>query len=303
MRTSSMACRSTKIVLLAALVLSACSNDASTPPTVFSADAGTAPGYVGGVPVTFADGTNVTTPGGSVVTTPELPGGKGTGIVVSTTAVTTVGSTSVTSPATPPILVVPKLGVYGFRESTTPDDGGLPKTRDLFFTLTSPDQNVQIRWQESDAAGTPAVSNSFVETHGADGLALTRSTLNGSDACDWLPKAVELPKSIVAKVGATAKSDSECSVEVNGEAQELKLHSEVKSLGFEDITVAGVSYRCIKIERNRILKQGKTTVTTAAREWYAFDLGIRIRVSDHTLTETDSAVQAQSRELLLTATP
>lgn len=142
------------------------------------------------------------------------------------------------------------------------------------------------------------MSNSFIESHDDEGLYLIHSSLQGDDQCDWSPKAAELPRALIAKVGAKVETESSCTIPINGEDEKVTLKSAVKSLAYEDLTIGETTYRCIKIERNRALKLGKSTITTAAREWYSFDLGIRIKVSDHTLTETEGSAQAESRELL-----
>lgn len=287
----------TKIVLPLALLCAACSSGSDAPTLALSSDAGSTPGYQSGVPVTFADGTNVTTPDGSVVTTPVVKGAKPSAATTSSTVETT-SATSVTAPKAPPALAVPQLGIYGFSEIKTPDDGGSSKARDVYFRLTSPDQHVQIRWQETDGSGAPTASSWYIESYDDNGLFATRSTLDGTEFCDFNPKAAVLPKSLIAKVGVKVETESSCEFPINDETQKLTLKSSVKSLAYEDLVIGDKSYRTIKIERNRVLKQGKTTITTAAREWYAFDLGIRIKVSDHTLTETDGTAQAESRELL-----
>ena len=295
----------------------ACSHPAAKP--VLSPDAGSAPGYQGGTRVTLSDGAVVTRPNGTPVTTPVVKDANGKPITTAkgyqpsppattngpttTQYVRSTGPVTFTPPKEQPTLVKPKLGVYSFDEKITPDDGGRSSSRSVHFKLSSPDAHAQFRWQESDASGAPTVSNSYVETHSDDGLWLTKSTLNISDDCDWKPKSPELPKSVISKIGHAVTADSTCTSKLNGQDAEFTLKATVKSILYEDMYVGTATYRCIKVARNRVLTQGSTRITTTAHEWYAFDLGIRIKVLDHTITENDEGERSQSRDLTLTAKP
>ncbi|MEY2425977.1 MAG: hypothetical protein QOI61_1549 [Actinomycetota bacterium] len=304
------------LAVVSAAAFVACTHDSPTP--LLSPNAGAAPGYQGGTRVTLSDGAVVTLPNGAPVTTPIVKGANGkpittakgyiparsiVGATTTTAYVMSTGEVTLKAPKDPPALAFPKLGVYGFRETINPDDGGTSTTRDLYFQLASPDQHEQVRWQESDAQGAPTVSNSYIETHSSGGLWLTTSTLNRSDNCDWSPKSPELPKSVIAKVGTAVTADSTCTTKLNGQDTEFTLHAQVKSLAYEDLLIGNTTYRCIKVVRDRVLKQGATELITTAHEWYAFDLGIRVKVLDHTVTRTDEGERSQTRDLGLTSKP
>jgi hypothetical protein len=280
-------------------VLAGCSHD--KPALVLSPDAGAAPGYKPNTQITLADGAVVTLPDGAPVTTPEVKGAT-PGAAASTTStsagyVQTGGPVSFNAPADPPALAFPKLGTYSFRETITPDDGGASSTEAVDFALTSPDQHVQVRWQQADA------SDSYIETHADGGLWLTASTLTGADACDWSPRSPELPKAVIAKVGASVTAESTCTTKLNGEDAEFKLKATVKSIDYEDLIIGGTTYRCIKVARDRELTQGATKLISTTHEWYAFDLGIRVKLLDHTVSRNDQEERSQSRDLVLTARP
>jgi len=251
--------------------------------------------------VTLSDGAVVTLPNGAPVTTPKVKDAK-PGLPSATTSTTggyvqTGGPISLTAPKDPPALAFPVLGKYSFRETITPDDGGAPSTSDLEFTLSSPDAHEQVRWQEASA------SDSYIESHSDGGLWLTQSTLTGADACDWKPRSPELPKAVIDKIGASVTTDSACTTKLNGEDAEFSLHATVKSIDYEDLVIGGTTYKCIKVSRDRVLTQGSTKLTSTTHEWYAFDLGIRVKVLDHTVSRNDKEERAQSRDLVLTARP
>ena len=285
--------------VIAALSLVACSH--SKAKVVLSPDAGAAPGYAGGTRVTLSDGADVTLPDGSPVTTPKVKGAA-TGAPVGSTTTTqgyvrTGGPVDFTAPKEPPALAFPALGAYTFREVITPDDGGAATTDSITFTLTSPDQHEQVRWQRPDA------SDSYIESHSDGGLWLTQSTITGTDVCNWSPRSPELPKSVIAKVGTSVTTESTCRTKVNGEDSEFTLKSTVKSIDYEDLVIGDKPYRCIKVARDRILTQGEDKTISTTHEWYAFDLGIRVKVLDHTVTRNGDEERSQSRDLSLTAKP
>jgi hypothetical protein len=307
------------LAVVTVLAFVACAGHAG-PPFVTSPDAGSAPGYQSGSRVTLSDGAVVTLPNGTPVTTPIVKDANGKPITTAkgygpttptfaegqpttTQYVEPTGAISFKAPKEPPKLAFPKLGTYGFRETIIPDDGGAKSTRDVFFRLASPDQHSEVRWQESNAKGGATVSDFYVETHAEDGLWLTSSTLNESDNCDWSPRAPELPKSVVSKVGNEVNVESKCTTKLNGEDAEFTLRTHVRSIDYEDLIIGGATYHCIKIVRDRVLKQGSTELISTAHEWYAFDLGIRVKVLDHTVSKGDEEQRSQSRDLVLTSKP
>ena len=309
-------------VLSAAATLAACKGDAKTTSFVFSPDAGAVPGYLGGTPVTLTDGTPVTLKNGSPVTTPVLKdkngnpittvkgnaagssttvaGGGGGGGPSTTSFVQPTGTTVVSSKPNEYTLVFPKQGVYGFHEHVASDDGANPKDSDVFYNLTSPDQHVQIKWQKWTADNTAAEAEYYTESHDSDGLWLVESALVGGGKCGWSPKSAELPKSIVDKIGTKASTDSACTATLNGKDTSFNVHTDVQSIDIEQLLIGGKAYDCIKIERNRVLTSGSTKFTTTAHDWYAFDLGMRVKVSDHTTIETPQGTSAAVRDLTLT---
>jgi hypothetical protein len=251
--------------------------------------------------VTLSDGADVTLPDGAPVTTPDVKGAQpgSAAPTTSTTAgyVQTGGPVTFTAPDNPPALAFPKLGVYRFSETITPDDGGASSSSTIDFTLSSPDQHEQVRWQAANA------SDSYVESHSDEGLWLTESTLTGGDACAWKPRSPELPKSVIDKVGKSVTVESTCTTKVNGEDAEFTLRSTVKSIDYEDLVIGGKSYRCIKVARDRVLKQGSTEIISTTHDWYAFDLGIRVKAVDHTVSRSEDEERSQSRELSLVSMP
>ncbi len=330
-------------VLVGAALLAACKGDSRTTTFVLGPDAGTAEGYVGGTPITLVDGTPVTLPNGTPVTSPEVkvkggssrttragstggttgsgssgtgggstgtgggstgfgPGGSGgdngTGFVQPT------GTTVVTSKPNVYKLAKPKTGVYGFRQVITPDDGSPKETSDIFFNLTSPDANKLIRWQQSDASGAPTVSSFYEESHDSNGLFLTMSTIDTPDnKCNWSPKSAELPQSVIDKIGEEVTTESECTVILNGEEEGFVLKTEIISKSIEQLSIGGKVYDCIKVERNRVLQTNGAKETSTAHDWYAFELGIRIKTSDHVTRETTQGITAGTRDLTLSSIP
>ncbi|MEY2468997.1 MAG: hypothetical protein QOF21_1695 [Actinomycetota bacterium] len=212
------------------------------------------------------------------------------------------GTTVVTSKPNTFKLAFPKQGVYGFRETKTPDDGGTPKTRDLFYRLASPDQNTRIRWQEADAGGTPSSSEYYEETHLTDGLWLIGSTITTEDnRCNWSPKSAELPQSIVDKIGQKVTTDSSCTAVINGKSAEFDLHTEVTSLRLEDLLIGGKKYTSIVVERNRVLTVGDARQTNTAHDWYVFELGIRVKTSDHLVATNGTETRGEVRDLVISS--
>ncbi len=294
------------VVAVTTIGLGACKGDRKLTTYNLSHDAGYAAGYEGGTPITLADGTFVTLPDGTKVTTPKLSDTNGSddettttidvgsgGATVPTYLVTTGTTTRQPSPSD--ALAFPTPGVYQFHDAVTPDDGSPGVDHDTYFQLSATAERT-IRVEETDQDGATKSKGAYEERHDDDGLWLVGSALTGG-VCRWSPKSASLPRRVVE--GGSVTTAATC--EANDVT--LRLETKVSFKVIRDVTIAGRSFRALDVTRHRVLTDGTSTITSDAVDTYAFALGMRVALSEHTSNETDTGITGFTRNLVLQSLP
>ncbi len=296
-------------VLVAALAVSACKGPRKLTIYNLAPDAGSAPGYRGGTPITLADGSYVTQPNGTKVTSPTIPSDKRSettvttsndgsqpmpGTTTSSTYLLTTGTTS-REPVPTDKLAFPAPGNYEFHQTITRDDGSRGSDGDTYFRLSAPAPDT-VNVVEANADGSPRNGGGYQERYDADGLWLVGSSLTGG-VCAWGPKSASLPRKVID--GGSVVTKSEC----DASGTTLRLTTKVTFKVVRDVTIAGRTLRCIDVTRHRVLDDGESTITSDAVDTFSFDLGMRVATSEHTTTETTGGATGYTRNLVLVSLP
>lgn len=318
-------------LVVAAGMLAACKGDARNSTWQYSKDAGTVEGYEGGTPITLLDGTPVTLVDGTPVTSPKVKDVKsggttkttkgddisdsevanpvggttnttrsGSGTGTTDTTFKTTGTTIVVPVPNRYRLALPKTGVYGFRQTIIPDDGGSTNDDGVYYRYAG-DGGQTVRIQSSDAQATSVAQDYFAETYTNEGLFLTDSALYG-EPCVWSPRAISLPQSVIDG-GPKVTSKSSCSTTVNNQPATFELEVTVAFKRLKTVRIGTKDYAAIDVTRHRVLKHAKETITSDAIDTYVFDLGIRVATSDHSTSEDGKSVRGGTRNLVLTSIP